>query len=73
MTDCMDSYSDSFQREVQNIYEHYLNAHPGTKPLRPLNRMIPTLPYSTHTPPKPVQQQSSRTITGGRWNLQQQR
>jgi hypothetical protein len=31
--DCfMDSYSDSFQREVRNIYEHCLNAHPGRKP-----------------------------------------
>lgn len=31
--DCfMDSYGDSFQHEVRNIYEHILNEHQGNKP-----------------------------------------
>ena len=50
----MDSYSDSFQREVQNIYEHCLNAHPGRKP-------APTI--KQHDSDAPVQHaQATKTI-----------
>lgn len=53
--DCfMDSYSDSFQREVRNIYEHCLNAHPGRKP-------APTI--KQHDSDAPVQHaQATKTI-----------
>lgn len=53
--DCfMDSYSDSFQREVRNIYEHCLNAHPGRKP-------VPTI--KQHDSDAPVQHaQATKTI-----------
>lgn len=53
--DCfMDSYSDSFQREVQNIYEHCLNAHPGRKP-------APTI--KQHDSDAPIQHaQATKTI-----------
>ena len=53
--DCfMDSYSDSFQREVRNIYEHCLNAQPGRKP-------APTI--KQHDSDAPVQHaQATKTI-----------
>ncbi|WP_343648756.1 DUF6883 domain-containing protein [Enterobacter sp.] len=53
--DCfMDSYGDSFQREVRNIYEHALNVHQGRKP-------APTV--KQHYSDAPVQHaQATKTI-----------